>query len=96
MELNAVDLMAFMLFSQIVLAGLVVYSFLDQEREARKRTNAMLAHTERLLAELEKRIASGLFRTPDELDRIIARNAAQASTGQVRTSTAAQQAAPSR
>jgi hypothetical protein len=81
MELNAVDLMAFMLFSQIVLAGLVIYSFLDQEREARKRTNAMFAQMERLMAELEKRIASGLFRTPDELDRIIARNTAQAATG---------------
>jgi hypothetical protein len=96
MELNAVDLMAFMLFSQIVLAGLVVYSFLDQEREARKRTNAMFAHTEKLLAELEKRIASGMFRTPDELDRIITRNAAQASTGKVLASPSPRQPAPSR
>ncbi len=83
MEINAVDLMAFMLFSQIVLAGLVIYSFLDQEREGRKRTNATFAHVEKLIAELEKRLASGNFRTPDELDRIIARNAAQASHGAV-------------
>jgi hypothetical protein len=96
MQLNAVDLMAFMLFSQIVLAGLVIYSFLDQEREARKRTNAMLAQTERLLAELEKRIASGLFRTPDELDRIIARSTAQDSAGRARTAAAPRQPAPSR
>jgi hypothetical protein len=94
MELNAVDLMAFMLFSQIVLAGLVVYSFLDQEREARKRTNATLAHMEKMLAELEKRLASGLFRAPDELDRVIARNAAQAATGTVRTSSGSRSPAP--
>ena len=94
MELNAVDLMAFMLFSQIVLAGLVVYSFLDQEREARKRTNATFAQMEKLLAELEKRLASGLFRTPDELDRVIARNSAQASTGAVRTAAGSRRPAP--
>jgi len=94
MELEAVDLMAFMLFSQIVLAGLVVYSFLDQEREARKRTNAMFAHMEKLLAELEKRIASGMFRTPDELDRVITRNAAQASTGAVRPAPGSRRPAP--
>lgn len=81
MELNAVDLMAFMLFSQIVLAGLVVYSFLDQEREARKRTNAMMAVLERLLAEFEKRAATGQYRSGEELDRIIARNVEQAKTG---------------
>jgi len=96
MQLNAVDLMAFMLFSQIVLAGLVIYSFLDQEREARKRTNAMLAQTERLLAELEKRIASGLFRTPDELDRIIARGVALESPGRARSAATPRQPAPSR
>jgi hypothetical protein len=94
MELNAVDLMAFMLFSQIVLAGLVVYSFLDQEREARKRTNAVLGHMEKLLAELEKRMASGLFRAPDELDRVIARNAAQAETGSVRAAPRSRRPAP--
>ena len=94
MELNAVDLMAFMLFSQIVLAGLVIYSFLDQEREARKRTNAMFAHTESLLAELEKRIASGLFRTPEELDRIVARNATQAKTGNVQAAPGSRRPAP--
>lgn len=96
MQLNAVDLMAFMLFSQIVLAGLVIYSFLDQEREARKRTNAMLAQTERLLAELERRIASGLFRTPDELDRIIARGAALDGTGRARGAPTPRQPAASR
>jgi hypothetical protein len=81
MQLSAVDLMAFMLFSQILLAGLVVYSFLDQEREQRRHTNAMFGHMERLVAELEKRLASGQFRGADELDRIIARNAEQAKTG---------------
>jgi isocitrate lyase len=94
MELNAVDLMAFMLFSQIVLAGLVIYSFLDQEREARKRTNAMFAQMEKLLAELEKRLASGMFRTPDELDRVIARNASQATTGDLKPAAGTRRPAP--
>jgi hypothetical protein len=76
MELSAVDLMAFMLFSQIAIAALVLYSFLDQEREARRRTEAVFAHVEKLVAELEQRLASGMFRTPDELDRVIARNSA--------------------
>jgi hypothetical protein len=75
MQLNAVDLMAFMLFSQIAIAAMVLYSFVDQEREARRRSEALSAHVERLLAELEMRLAVGSFRTADELDRVIARTA---------------------
>jgi type II secretory pathway component PulJ len=77
MQLDVVDLMAFMLFSQIAIAALVLYSFLDQEREARRRTNAVFAQLEKLMAELEKRIAAGSFRSPDELDRLIAASSAQ-------------------
>lgn len=73
MELNAVDLMAFMLFSQLAIAAYLLYSFIDQERASRRRTNAMLAHVERLFAELEKRLATGSFRTAEELEGIIAR-----------------------
>jgi hypothetical protein len=80
MELNAVDLMAFMLFSQIAMAALVLYSFVVQERESRRRTETVVSHLERLLAELEKRTASGTFRTADELDRVIAATAQQTRT----------------
>jgi hypothetical protein len=73
MELAAVDLMAFMLFSQIAIAAYLLYSFSDQEREGRRRSNEAIAHVERLLAELEKRLATGTFRTADELDGVIAR-----------------------
>jgi hypothetical protein len=77
MQLDVVDLMAFMLFSQIAIAALVLYSFLDQEREARRRTDAVFAHVEKLMAELEKRIAAGTFRSPEELDRVVAASSAQ-------------------
>jgi hypothetical protein len=74
MELAAVDLMAFMLFSQIAIAAYLLYSFSDQEREARHRTAALTAYVEKLFAELEKRLASGSYRSVEDLERIIARH----------------------
>lgn len=74
MELAAVDLMAFMLFSQIAIAAYLLYSFSDQEREARHRTAALTAYVEKLFAELEQRLAAGSYRSADELERIIARH----------------------
>jgi hypothetical protein len=49
-------LLIFMVISQIALAGYLLYSFNDVEREARKRNAAMKAHFEAALADLEKRL----------------------------------------
>jgi hypothetical protein len=49
-------LLIFMVISQIALAGYLLYSFNDVEREARKRNAAMKAHFDAALAELEKRL----------------------------------------
>jgi hypothetical protein len=49
-------LLVFMVISQIALAGYLLYSFNDVEREARKRNAAMKAHFDAALTELEKRL----------------------------------------
>jgi hypothetical protein len=49
-------LLGFMVISQIALAGYLLYSFNDVEREARKRNAAMKAHFDAALADLEKRL----------------------------------------
>jgi hypothetical protein len=49
-------LLVFMVISQIALAGYLLYSFNDVEREARKRNAAMKAHFDAALAELEKKL----------------------------------------
>jgi hypothetical protein len=89
MELSAVDLMAFMLFSQIAIAAYLLYSFIDQEREGRRRTNTTLAHMERLFAEFEQRAASGAYRSAEELDRVISRNSPAAPSRSERQPAAA-------
>jgi hypothetical protein len=49
-------LIVFLVISQIVLAGYLLYSFNDVEREARKRNAAMKAHFDAALAELERKL----------------------------------------
>jgi hypothetical protein len=49
-------LLAFMVLSQIAVAGYLLYSFNDVEREARKRNAEMRAHLESSLADLERRL----------------------------------------
>lgn len=49
-------LLAFMVLSQIALAGYLLYSFNDVEREARKRNADMRAFVEARLAEIEARL----------------------------------------
>jgi hypothetical protein len=49
-------LIVFLVISQIVLAGYLLYSFNDVEREARKRNAAMKAHFDTALAELERKL----------------------------------------
>ena len=49
-------LLAFMVLSQIALAGYLLYSFNDVEREARKRNADMRAFIESSLSDLERRL----------------------------------------
>jgi len=65
------NLMLFMLVSQILLAGYLLYSFNDVERESRRRQDSVKAHVTRQVAELERRLATGTFRSPEELNRLI-------------------------
>jgi len=66
------NLLIFMLVSQIVLAAYLLYSFNDVERESRRRTRSVKAHLARQIADLERRLATGTFRSPEELDRVVA------------------------
>jgi hypothetical protein len=49
-------LLVFMVLSQIALAGYLLYSFNDVEREARKRNADMRAYIDAGLADLERRL----------------------------------------
>jgi hypothetical protein len=49
-------LMIFLLVSQLLVAGYLLYSFNDVEREARKRTADLRAHIDRVVADLESRL----------------------------------------
>lgn len=49
-------LMVFIVISQICVAGYLLYSFNDVEREARKRNADMRAHFDRVIADLESRL----------------------------------------
>jgi len=49
-------LLVFMVISQMALAGYLLYSFNDVEREARKRNAEMRAFIEATVAELERRL----------------------------------------
>ncbi len=51
--------MIFMLVSQVLVAGYLLYSFNDVEREARKRTADLRAHIDRVVADLESRLRDG-------------------------------------
>jgi hypothetical protein len=52
-------LMIFVLVSQVLVAGYLLYSFNDVEREARKRTADLRAHIDSVLADLESRLREG-------------------------------------
>jgi hypothetical protein len=49
-------LMIFVLVSQVLVAGYLLYSFNDVEREARKRNADLRAHIDRVCADLESRL----------------------------------------
>jgi hypothetical protein len=49
-------LMVFIVISQICVAGYLLYSFNDVEREARKRNAEMRAHFDAVIADLERRL----------------------------------------
>jgi hypothetical protein len=49
-------LMIFVLISQVLIAGYLLYSFNDAEREARKRTADLRAHIDRCITDLESRL----------------------------------------
>ncbi len=49
-------LLIFVFISQLIMAGYLLYSFNDTEREARKRTADLRAHIDRVVAELESRL----------------------------------------
>jgi hypothetical protein len=55
-------LMLFVLISQLVLAGYLLYSFNDVEREARKRNADLRAHIDRVVADLESRLRDATMR----------------------------------
>ena len=57
MTLNT--LMIFVLVSQLLVAGYLLYSFNDVEREARKRNADLRAHIDRVIADLESRLREG-------------------------------------
>jgi len=52
-------LMVFVLVSQILVAGYLLYSFNDVEREARKRNADLRAHIDSVVADLESRLRDG-------------------------------------
>ena len=52
-------LMIFLLVSQLLVTGYLLYSFNDVEREARKRNADMRAHIDRVVADLESRLREG-------------------------------------
>ena len=62
-------LMIFVLISQVILAGYLLYSFNDVEREARKRNADMRAHMDRVIADLESRLRDGALRDNAEVAR---------------------------
>jgi len=52
-------LMIFLLVSQLLVTGYLLYSFNDVEREARKRNADLRAHIDRVVADLESRLRDG-------------------------------------
>ena len=49
-------LMIFLLVSQLLVTGYLLYSFNQVEREARKRNADLRAHIDRVVADLESRL----------------------------------------
>ena len=65
-------LMLFVLISQVVMAGYLLYSFNGVEREARKRNADLRAHIDRVVADLESRLReSGGVRAEPPLKRAV-------------------------
>jgi hypothetical protein len=54
--MTVVALMIFVLVSQVLVAGYLLYSFNDIEREARKRNADLRAHIDRVVMDLESRL----------------------------------------
>jgi predicted component of type VI protein secretion system len=52
-------LLVFLMVSQIMLAGYLLYSLNDVEREARKRNADLRAHIDAAIAGLETRLSGG-------------------------------------
>ena len=59
-------LMVFIVVSQICIAGYLLYSFNDVERESRKRTADLRAHIDAVVADLESRLRDNRLRDPAE------------------------------
>jgi len=57
--MSVTALMIFLLVSQLLVAGYLLYSFNDVEREARKRNADLRAHIDRVVADLESRLHEG-------------------------------------
>jgi hypothetical protein len=57
--MSVTALMVFMVISQMLVAGYLLYSFNDVEREARKRNADLRAHIDAVAADLESRLRSG-------------------------------------
>jgi hypothetical protein len=57
--MNLEALVIVLLISQLLVAGYLLYSFNDVEREARKRNADMRAHIDRVIADLESRLRDG-------------------------------------
>jgi hypothetical protein len=54
--MSVTALMIFLLVSQLLVTGYLLYSFNDVEREARKRNADMRAHIDRVMGDLESRL----------------------------------------
>ena len=62
-------LVIIVLVSQVCVAGYLLYSFNDVEREARKRNADMRAHIDRVIADLESRLRDAGLRDSAEVAR---------------------------
>jgi hypothetical protein len=69
-------LMIFVLISQLILAGYLLYSFNDVEREARKRNADMRAHIDRVIGDLESRLRDGALRDSSNSAEVARKRAA--------------------
>ena len=57
--MSVTALMVFLLISQVLIGGYLLYCFNTVEREARKRNADLRAHIDRCITDLESRIRDG-------------------------------------